>query len=379
MSDAPIAPAAMWLEAPLEPLVAAAIARLRRAEDVWRVAVMPDVHLAKDVCVGTVLATRRLLYPGAVGGDIGCGMLAVPFDATADVLADPVRAAELLTALYGAVPSMRRHRAAAAPSYPSSVAPTDLSHGALQTVARTEGQLQLGTLGGGNHFVELQADEEQRLWLMIHSGSRAMGQAIRAHHVANARKSGSYVVLDADDPAGQAYVNDVEWARRYADANRRAMAERVVELMSKLLHTRAGEAETIACDHNHVAREAHLGEAVWVHRKGAMSAADGAAGVVPGSMGSWSYHVIGRGHAEALRSSAHGAGRSMSRESARKRFSARELARQMKGVWFDPRVADCLRDEAPRAYKDVRSVMRAQHELIRVRRTLRPLLTYKGA
>ena len=377
MSGPQVAPAAMWLEAPLEPLVAAAIKRLRRAEDVWRVAVMPDVHLAKDVCVGTVVGTRRLLYPGAVGGDIGCGMLALPFDATADVLADPVRAAGLLKALYGAVPSMRRHRAAALP-YPSSVAPTDLSHGALQAAARTEGQLQLGTLGGGNHFVEFQADEEQRLWLMIHSGSRAMGQAIRAHHVANARKSGSYVVLDADEPAGQAYVNDMEWARHYADANRRAMAERVVERMAALFHIRASGEEMIACDHNHVVREEHLGETAWVHRKGAMPADDGAAGLVPGSMGSWSYHVIGRGHADALRSSAHGAGRSMSRESARKRFSARELARQMKGVWFDPRAADRLRDEAPRAYKDVRSVMRAQHELIRVTRTLRPLLTYKG-
>ncbi|MDQ3439317.1 MAG: RtcB family protein, partial [Planctomycetota bacterium] len=204
------------------------------------------------------------------------------------------------------------------------------------------------------------------------------GQAIRAHHVANARKSGSYVVLDADAPAGQAYVNDMEWARRYADANRRAMAERVVTLMAELFRIRAIDDGTIACDHNHVVREQHLGVTVWVHRKGAMPAADGAVGVVPGSMGSWSYHVIGRGHAEALRSSAHGAGRSMSRESARKRFSARELARQMKGVWFDPGAADRLRDEAPRAYKDVRSVIRAQHDLIRVTRMLRPRLTYKG-
>ena len=371
------APATMWLEAPLEPDAAAAIERLRRAEDVWRVAVMPDVHLAKDVCVGTVLATRRLLYPGAVGGDIGCGMLAVPFDAGADVLADPVRAAETLKALYGAVPSMRRHRAAAV-RYPHDVAPGDLSHGALQAVAKTEGQLQLGTLGGGNHFVELQADEEDRLWLMIHSGSRAMGQAIRAHHVASGVRSGSYVVLDADDEQGRAYVNDVAWARRYADANRRAMAERVAALLAGRLGVRAVESGTIACDHNHVARESHLGEDVWVHRKGAMPAAEGLAGVVPGSMGSWSYHVIGRGNPEALRSGAHGAGRRMSRDAARRQFSARELCRQMRGVWFDPGAADRLRDEAPRAYKDVRSVIRAQHDLARVTRTLRPLLTYKG-
>ncbi len=150
MSDTSIAPAAMWLEAPLEPLVAAAIERLRRAEDVWRVAVMPDVHLAKDVCVGTVLATRRLLYPRAVGGDIGCGMLAVPFDASADVIAEPVRAAEILKALYSSVPSMRRHRAAALPC-PSDVSPRDLSHGALQAVARTEGKLQLGSVIRAQH------------------------------------------------------------------------------------------------------------------------------------------------------------------------------------------------------------------------------------
>jgi tRNA-splicing ligase RtcB len=367
----------MWLEAPLDPDAAVAIERLRRAEDVWRVAVLPDVHLAKDVCVGTVLATRRLLYPGAVGGDIGCGMLAVPFDAGADVLADSLRAAETLKLLYGAVPSMRRHRAATVP-YPLGVAPEDLSHGALQAIARTEGALQLGTLGGGNHFVELQADEEDRLWLMIHSGSRAMGQAIRGHHVARGTKSGSYVVLDADDEAGEAYVNDVAWARRYAEANRRAMAERVAVMLDKQFGIHAMEGETIACDHNHVAREEHLGEAVWVHRKGAMPAAEGLAGVVPGSMGSWSYHVIGRGNPEALRSSAHGAGRRMSRESARKQFSMRELCRQMRGVWFDPRAADRLRDEAPRAYKDVRSVIRASHDLVRVTRTLRPLLTYKG-
>jgi tRNA-splicing ligase RtcB len=376
--DLELAPAAMWLEAPLESDVAAAIERLRRAEDVWRVAVMPDVHLAKDVCVGTVLATRRLLYPGAVGGDIGCGMLAVPFDAGADVLADPVRAADVLKALATTIPPTRRHRTATHP-YPIELVPGDLSHGALAAVARTEGAMQLGTLGGGNHFVELQADEDQRLWLMIHSGSRAMGQAIRGHHVARGTKSGGYVVLDSGTDAGRAYVGDVEWARRYADANRRAMAGRVIEHMARLFGIRATEAQAIACDHNHVARESHFGEDAWVHRKGAMPAADGAAGVVPGSMGTWSYHVIGRGCEQSLRSSAHGAGRRMSREGARKQFSSRELCRQMKGVWFDPRAADRLRDEAPRAYKDVRGVIRASHALVRVTRMLRPVLTYKGA
>jgi len=143
------------------------------------------------------------------------------------------------------------------------------------------------------------------------------------------------------------------------------MAERVAVLLGKQFGIHAMDGGTIACDHNHVAREEHLGQALWVHRKGAMPAAEGLAGVVPGSMGTWSYHVIGRGNPEALRSCAHGAGRRMSRDSARKQFSMRELCRQMRGVWFDPRAADRLRDEAPRAYKDVRSVIRASHDLVR--------------
>jgi tRNA-splicing ligase RtcB len=134
----------------------------------------------------------------------------------------------------------------------------------------------------------------------------------------------------------------------------------------------------VSCDHNHVAREEHFGESLLVHRKGAMPAAAGAAGVLPGSMGTVSYHVEGRGCAESLRSSAHGAGRAFSREQARRRVTARELSRQMGGVWFDYRIAESLRDEAPAAYKDVRAVLRAQHELVRVVRTLRPLLSYKS-
>jgi tRNA-splicing ligase RtcB len=372
------APMKAWLAEPMPPDVSMTIERLRRADDVARVAVMPDVHLAKDVCVGTVLATRRLLYPGAVGGDIGCGMLAVAFDADAEVLADAARAGRLLHALFAAVPASRRHRSRTV-AYPRGLTEHGLSHPSLDAVSRDEGVLQMGTLGGGNHFVELQSDDDGRLWLMIHSGSRAMGQAIREHHLTRASPAGGGLRgLDADADAGRAYLHDVEWARRYADANRRAIAAAAAACVRAECGGRMLTDTLITCDHNHVAREEHVGESLLVHRKGAMPAGAGVAGVLPGSMGTLSYHVEGRGRAEALRSSAHGAGRALSREHARRRVTARDLSRQMNGVWFDYRIAESLRDEAPTAYKDVRTVLRAQHELVRVVRTLGPLLSYKS-
>jgi tRNA-splicing ligase RtcB (3'-phosphate/5'-hydroxy nucleic acid ligase) len=254
-----------------------------------------------------------------------------------------------------------------------------LSHRSLDAIARDEGSVQLGTLGGGNHFVEFQADEEGRLWLMIHSGSRAMGQAIRGHHLARATRVGSNLhAVDATEAAGQAYANDVDWARAYAAANRQAIAERVAGVAGRILSAPMDWAKTIAVDHNHVARE-RIGDAeLWVHRKGAMPAPPNSPGVVPGSMGTPSYHVIGLGRAEALHSSAHGAGRSMSRESARRSVTERAFHREMTGVWYDYRQAAHLREESPSAYKDVRAVMRAQRDLVKITRTLRPILNYKG-
>jgi tRNA-splicing ligase RtcB (3'-phosphate/5'-hydroxy nucleic acid ligase) len=378
MSETTLASLHSWLAEPMEPAVKSAIDRLRRTEDVRRIAVMPDVHLATDVCIGTVIATSRLLFPAAVGADIGCGMLAMAFDADAGVLADPVRSATLLKTLYAAIPSTRRHRARTIP-WPAELRDARLSHASLDAIARSEGQLQLGTLGGGNHFIEFQSDEDDRLWLMIHSGSRCMGQAVRGFHLTRAmRTAQGMLALDADTTAGQAYLHDVAWASRYADANRRAMADAVVDLMAQTFAIRHVDASLIRCDHNHVACEEHFGEQFWIHRKGAMPAGANIAGVLPGSMGTLSYHVQGRGCAEAMRSSAHGAGRALSREKARRKVTARDLCRQMQGVWFDHRMAQSLRDEAPAAYKDVRAVLRAQHDLIRVTRTLRPLLSFKG-
>jgi tRNA-splicing ligase RtcB len=371
------APLHTWLAMPMESAAKSTIERIRRADDAVHVAVMPDVHLANDVCVGTVMATRRLVYPAAVGGDIGCGMLAIAFDAEAKSLRDPRRAGNLLRMLGESIPIQRRHRSRLNP-LPDALRNT-LSHGALTGVLNDIGTLQLGTLGGGNHFVELQADQDDRLWLMIHSGSRAMGQAIKADHIAGATiRSASMMALDIATSAGQAYLHDQQWARDYAEANRAAMGQQVVQLMHDLFRIEAVESTTIKCDHNHVAIEEHFGQSMLVHRKGAMPANTGLPGIVPGSMGTTSYHVTGRGCELALRSSAHGAGRLLSRHAARQRFNRRDLQRQMQDVWFDPRAADSLREESPKSYKDIRAVMRAQEELVRIDRTMCPILVFKG-
>jgi tRNA-splicing ligase RtcB len=367
-----------WLIQPLEPAVAQAVDRLRRAPDVHHVAVMPDVHLAPDVCVGTAFATSRLIYPQAVGGDIGCGMLAVPFDAPAAALSDPSTAGKLLAGLGRVIPADRHRRRSILP-LPVALEQSGLSHPCLATTLAEDGRLQFGTLGGGNHFIELQADDCERLWLTVHSGSRAMGQAIRAHHLAGADAVGSGLkALDATTPAGMAYLNDVGWARQYAIASRHAMAEQTEIFLKELVGARLQWDEQVITDHNHVTAEWHGGEAVWVHRKGAAPAGTGVAGVLPGSMGTASFHVEGKGCPQSLHSSAHGAGRSMSRERARRRVTLQDIHQQMKGVWYDYRLANELREESPRAYKDIYAVMRAQNDLVKIIRTLRPLLNYKA-
>jgi tRNA-splicing ligase RtcB (3'-phosphate/5'-hydroxy nucleic acid ligase) len=377
MSDA-VAPIRTWLASPMNHDVAEAIDRLRRAPDVQQIAVMPDVHLAADVCIGVVLATSHLIYPQAVGGDIGCGMLAVGLDVDASALAPPRVAGQVLADIGRAVPARRRNRHAII-SQPE-LADGTLSSANLECVRRSEGALEFATLGSGNHFIEIQADEDGRLWLMVHSGSRALGQAIRDHHFTRARPATNQLrALDAESDEGIEYRNDAAYARRFADASRRAIAEEVGKVLTRRLGAQLCWETLITTDHNHVSLERHGGRDLWVHRKGAMPAQGGESGVLPGSMGSLSFHVEGRGNEEALCSSAHGAGRTFSRTAARGKISERELRRQMEGVWYDVRLASKLRDEAPSAYKDIRSVLRAQKELVKVTRTLRPVLNYKGA
>lgn len=362
----------MWVADPIPRDVAEALDRLAEVPDVQRIAVMPDVHLAEDVCVGVALASSRRIFPAAVGGDIGCGMAAVRFDVNASRI-DERTAARILTGLYRSVPAIRHRHPPPMPDLPP------LSSRVLERLAARDGRVEFGTLGRGNHFLELQSDEEGSLWLMIHSGSRAIGPAIRDHHVRDASHQGGLQSFDADTDQGRAYLSDMSWALSYADASRAAMEDAVERVLAEVLGAERDRSSRLSCFHNHVRREEHGGELLWVHRKGAISASSREMGIIPGSMGTASYHVEGRGLAEALRTSSHGAGRAMSRGEARRKISSRALLRQMHHVWFDQRQAASLRDEAPSAYKDINAVMRAQRELTKVIRRLSPLLAYKGA
>jgi tRNA-splicing ligase RtcB len=271
------------------------------------------------------------------------------------------------------------NRHARAAPLPDGLEDLPLSDPRLNALRQRDGRVQFATLGRGNHFVEFQRDAEGRLWLTVHTGSRAMGQAIRDLHLTGAVKGPTGLLsLDAETDAGRAYLSDMDWARRYAAASRRAIVEAVAGVIETALGVRTVDRSSIACDHNHVRRETHFGEPFWVHRKGATSAAEGEPGVIPGSMGTASFHTEGRGHTDALCSSSHGAGRSMSRAEARGTVSRGRLHRELAGVWYDHRLADRLRDEAPSAYKDVAAVMRAQRPLTRTVRKLRPVLSYKG-
>lgn len=369
-----------WLATPLPTDVADSLTRLALAPDVVRMAVMPDVHLSSEVCVGVCLATRTVIYPAAVGGDIGCGMLAVRFHAEAAALQSEAAAARLLAGLYRRVPSLK-HRTSSAPStLPQGLVDLPLSHPSLEKLKSRDARLQLGTLGRGNHFVEFQSDDEGALWLMLHSGSRGMGQSITAHHyrvAGTAARESRLNGIDSQSSAGRAYLNDHDWARAYAAANRLSMLDAIATLLLDEFKIDLDRETSIHTDHNHGRQEVHDGQAVWVHRKGSQSANENELGIIPGSMGTSSHHVIGRGHVNALRSSSHGAGRLLSRTEASRRISVAQLRRELQHVRVDGGRLSELRDEAPSAYRDIRQVMSAQRDLCRIVRTLKPVVNYK--
>jgi tRNA-splicing ligase RtcB (3'-phosphate/5'-hydroxy nucleic acid ligase) len=368
-----------WLAEPLPSDVSKSLDRLAGADDVQHVAVMPDVHLAHDVCIGTVVATSRLIYPAAIGGDIGCGMTAVRIDAAADLFQRERSAAVMLAGLYARIPTNRHSAATMALSQSLPLPAEQLSDKRLEKLLNRDGRVQFGTLGRGNHFLEFQADQDHQLWLMVHSGSRAMGQAITAHHLRRmSTQSNSLPYLEADSDSGAAFLGDVKWALHYAEQNRLAMVESVAGLLQDKFAVSIDRTSLIQSHHNHVQLEQHFGNSWWVHRKGAQSARADEPGIVPGSMGTASFHVSGRNNADSLHSSSHGAGQKLSRTEARRAISTQQLDYELESVWFDQRRVFALRDEAPTAYKGIHAVMRAQKSLIRITRELRPLLSYKG-
>lgn len=286
----------------------------------------------------------------------------------------------ILSWLYRLVPANRHSRLTSRDSLPENLLNSRLSHSSLEKNKARDGRVQFGTLGRGNHFLEFQTDDQDHLWVTVHSGSRSIGQTIANHHLklASRDKSG-LMYFEATSESGRAYLNDHDWARQYAELSRVEILERIKDLIECLFSISAIGSSQFSCDHNHVRLEKHFGELLYVHRKGALSACEGELGIIPGSMGSNTYHTIGRGCSEALRSSSHGAGRTMSRSEARRKISSNSLKQQMEGIWFDQRLSKKLVDEAPSAYKNINSVMRAQRPLTQVIRKLKPLLNYKGA
>ncbi len=356
-----------WLCSRLPSEVEAATRRLAASPDVRHIALMPDTHWAGNVCVGSVFATRQLLYHRAVGGDLGCGMAAMRLQASAELFRSEAAAARILWGLEQRVPILGhpRQRLPTLPDLPACSCPS------LDKALARDARAQFGSLGRGNHFLELQADPQNQLWIMVHSGSRSFGKAVAGAY------SYAETAVESGSTLGRAFLNDLAVARAYARANRREILRQVQELFET--HGISSEPQTlIDCDHNHIQAEDHFGRTWWVHRKGALSAHAGEAGLIPGSMATASFHVEGRGQPASLCSSSHGAGRKWTRQQARKSCSLKQLRREMRGVWFDQRRALQLCEEAPAAYRDIRAVMRAQRDLTRVVRELRPVLVYKG-
>jgi tRNA-splicing ligase RtcB len=357
------------------------------------VAAMPDVHTGIGATVGAVIATRRAIIPAAVGVDIGCGMLACRLSLSAADL-DEKNLKKVFDQISRDVPVGRaQHRedralaAKALPFEPQLARMTEKHPRLLKAFGKFSNWIyQMGTLGGGNHFIEVCLDEAERVWIMLHSGSRGIGNAIGDYFIELARQDMERWFIRLPDrdlayfPEGSEHFEDyaeaVDWAQRYAAANRAAMLELILAALKRHLPPFEVTTEVVNCHHNYVAREHHYGADVWVTRKGAIRAREGDLGIIPGSMGARSYIVRGRGNPESFCSCAHGAGRRMSRTAAEKSFSKADLEAQTEGVIC--RKDTGVIDEIPAAYKDIDTVMANQSDLVEVVHTLKQVVCVKG-
>jgi tRNA-splicing ligase RtcB len=352
-------------------------------------ALMPDAHLGKGATVGSVIPTDGAIIPAAVGVDIGCGMMAVRTQFTA---ADLQGGSRDLAVLHGwiarAVPlSAGRYNKRLTDTAAPRVEELRALPGAGQAdAAAPNWPLQLGSLGSGNHFIEVSLDEADRVWLFLHSGSRGVGNKLASKHIAIAqarcRDRGidladrDLAYLEEGSPEFDRYIEALRWAQRFAVLNREEMMDRVAAQLGRYVKTPVQRLEQIACHHNYTERETHFGREVWLSRKGAISARAGQAGLIPGSMGTASYVVVGRGDPESLMSAPHGAGRNYSRTAARRRFTRADLEKRMAGIAWGH--SDAFLDEHPDAYKPVDVVMADAADLVEVRHTLRQIVNVKG-
>ncbi|QHH99333.1 RtcB family protein [Acinetobacter dispersus] len=357
------------------------------------IAVMPDVHVGKGATVGSVIPTKHAIIPAAVGVDIGCGMNAIRLNLKASQLPDNL--APLRHAIERKVPvGFELHKQVKAKA--SSIIPLEKclqpiikKHPGLVRMLRkfdATWQKQLGTLGGGNHFIELCLDENQDVWVMLHSGSRGLGNVIGTYFIELAKKEAQHRfghVPDKDlsyfaegSNSFNDYVEAVEWAQEYAFENRREMMRLILEAIRPLLPPFQMTKEAINCHHNYVSQETHFGEDLLITRKGAIRAGQDELGIIPGSMGARSYIVKGKANPESFCSCSHGAGRKMSRSKAKLLFSQDDLIKQTQGI--ECRKDSAVIDEIPAAYKDIDQVMANQSDLIEIVHTLKQILCIKG-
>jgi tRNA-splicing ligase RtcB len=352
------------------------------------IALMPDAHLGKGATVGSVIPTERAIIPAAVGVDIGCGMIAVRTQFHLTDLADRGLRA-LRESIERAVPlsaGKYNHELTETAEARCKLL-TELPGFEMADAIAPNWPMQLGTLGSGNHFIEVTVDETDAVWLFLHSGSRGVGNKIAQHHIKVAQKLCTRWWIDLPDPdlaylvegtdEFWSYIRDLRWAQRFALLNREEMMDRVLFCLQDWIGEPVEDLERINCHHNFTQQERHFGREVWLSRKGAIDATEGTPGLIPGSMGTASYVVVGKGNRLALNSSPHGAGRVYSRSRARKTFTGDQLREAMAGIEY--RDSDAFIDEIPQAYKDVDVVMSDAADLVEVRHVLHQVVNVKGA
>ena len=372
-------PVKIWTDE-IEPHARQQLVNLSQLPFIHRhVAAMPDVHTGIGATIGSVIATHNAIIPAAVGVDIGCGMIACRLSLEANDLSE-VLLKKVFDQISRDVPVGRdQHKEERAltdyalPFGAQLKRMTDKHPQLLKSFGKSSDWVrQMGSLGGGNHFIELCLDESNRIWIMLHSGSRGVGNAIGNYFIQLARKDMERWMINLPDrdlayfPEGtehfDEYAEAVQWAQDYAFANRQAMLDLILAALARHLPAFQVTAEAVNCHHNYVTRENHYGENVWITRKGAIRAREGDLGIIPGSMGAKSFIVRGKGNPESFCSCSHGAGRKMSRTAAEKAFTTADLARQTEGVVC--RKDKGVIDEIPGAYKDIDEVMANQEDLV---------------
>ena len=372
----------------IEPATVEQAARTARLPFIaGHVALMPDAHLGAGSTVGSVIPTRGAVIPSAIGVDIGCGMVATETDLAAGDLPDSLRA--LMPLVEQAIPAGvgRGHRGAASAAPDDALAALGSPATELSTSQQATALEQFGTLGSGNHFVEVCLDERDQVWLVLHSGSRGIGNQLaqRAIKVAKGLMKTWFIELEDPElaylvqgtPEFTTYIRDMLWAQRYAMGSRARMAAAAQAALFQVVG-HGSVVRTINCHHNFTRQERHHGRDVWITRKGAIRAAAGDLGVIPGSMGTRSYIVSGLGSEASFASCAHGAGRRMSRTRARRELTVESLRESMGDREWNSDRAAALLDEHPSSYKDIDAVMADQTDLVRPLHTLRQVFNYKG-